>query len=231
MTNKLSKAWKLKSEGIHSGKKADKALVQKAALTMKSEIVRDGQAYFQYLIVEVLRQAGLSTIIVKGLAAFHPFIMFKRPTEVAFRHFDVLYSTFLLRSWVTAVKESTCHDEYVGLIDYLRVNYTPDFDVTQHFRELIDFLMSLEYMQSHTHLMHLFSLSYAVSVPHPVVPITPLLVWGLLAHHASRAGPLTLFFLLRATCLEYQNLLPIVSLIVVSTIFLCCLVPLDGQLT
>ena len=148
MKNKVSKACKLKSEGIHSGKKADKALVQKAALTMKSDFVRDGQAYLQYLISEVLRQAGLSSNLVKGLAAFDPFFMLKRPTEVALRHFDVLYSTFLLRSWVTTANESTCRDEYVGLIDYLGVNYAPDFDVTQHFRNLIDFLMSLECMQS-----------------------------------------------------------------------------------
>ena len=110
MTNKVSKACKLKSEGIHSGKKADKALCQKAALTMKSELDRDGQAYLQYLISEVLRQAGLSSNIVKRLAAFDPFIMLKRPTEVALRHFDVLCSTFLQRSWVTAANESCCRD-------------------------------------------------------------------------------------------------------------------------
>ena len=94
----------------------------------------------------------------KELAAFDPFIMFRRPTEVALRHFDILYSTFLLRSCVTTANESTCRDEYVGLIDYLRNNYASDFDVTQHFRDLIDFLMSLEYMQNHSHLIHLFKL-------------------------------------------------------------------------
>ena len=84
--------------------------------------------------------------------------MLKRPTKVALRRFDVLYSFFLLRSWVTAANESNCHGEYVGLVDYLHVNYAPDFDITQHFRDLIDFLMSLKYMQSHNYLMHLFKL-------------------------------------------------------------------------
>ena len=84
--------------------------------------------------------------------------MFRRPTEVALRHFDMLYNTFLQRSWVTAANESICRDEYVGLLDYLYVNYAPDFDVTQHFKDLIDFRMSLEYLQSHSHLSHLFRL-------------------------------------------------------------------------
>ena len=158
MTNKVARACKLKAEGIHSGKKVDKSLVQKTASTMKAEFVRDGQAYLQYLIGEVLRQAGLSSNIVKGLAAFDPFIMLRRPTEVALRHFDVLYSTFLLRSWVTSSNESACRDEYVGLLDHLHGNYAPDFDITQHFRDLIDFLMSLEYMQNRVHLVHLFKL-------------------------------------------------------------------------
>ena len=130
MTNKVSKACKLKTEGIHSGKKAVESLVQKTALTIMNDFVRDGQAYLQYLISEVLRQAGLGSNIVKGLAAFDHFIMFKRPTEVALRHFDLLYSTFLLHSWVTAANESTCRDEYVGLLDYLHVNYALDFVMT-----------------------------------------------------------------------------------------------------
>ena len=182
MTNKVTRACKLKSEGIHSGKRADKALVQKTALTMKTEFIRDGQAYLRYVIGEVLRQAGLSSNIVKGLAAFDPFIMLRRPTEVALRHFDVLYSTFLLRSWVTASNESACRDEYVGLIDHLHDNYAPDFDVTQHFWDLIDFLVSLEYMQNHNHLMHLFKLcclcATSCSPDYPVVSMGTLNTTG-----------------------------------------------------
>ena len=182
MTNKVSKACKLKSEGVHSGKKVDKALVQKTASTIRSEFVHDGQTYIQYLIGEVLRQAGLSSNIVKGLAAFDPFIMFRRPTEVALQHFDILYSTFLLRSWVTTTNESTCRDEYVGLLDYLRNNYASDFDVTQHFHDLIDFLVSLEYMQTHSHLMHLFKLcclcATSCSPDYPVVSMGTLSTSG-----------------------------------------------------
>ena len=95
MTNQVTRACKLKAEGIHSGKKVERSLVQKTASTMKTEFVRDGQAYLQYLIGEVLRQAGLSSNIVKGLAAFDTFIVLRRPTEVTLRHFDVLYSTFM----------------------------------------------------------------------------------------------------------------------------------------
>ena len=182
MTNKVSKACKLKSEGVHSEKKIDKALVQKTASTIRSEFVHDGQTYIQYLIGEVLRQAGLSSNIVKGLAAFDPFIMFRRPIEVAFRHFDILYSTFLLRSWVTTANESTCRDEYVGLTDYLHNNYASDFDVTKHFRDLIDFLMSLEYMQNHSHLIHLFKLcclcATSCSPDYPVVSMGTLSTSG-----------------------------------------------------
>ena len=53
----------------------------------------------------VLRQAGLCSNLVRGLAAFDPYIMVKRPTEVALRHFDLLYRTFQLRSWVSSAND------------------------------------------------------------------------------------------------------------------------------
>ena len=85
MTNKVSSASKRKSEGVHSGKRTERALIQKTADTIKSEFVQEGLSYVQYLINEVLRQAGLSFKSVKWLAAFGPFIKFKRPTGVAHR--------------------------------------------------------------------------------------------------------------------------------------------------
>ena len=158
MTNKVAKACRQKSEGIHYGKRVDEAIIQKTAVTIKNDCVRDGQGYPQFLISEVLRHAGLSSNIVKGLAAFDPFVMLRRPTEVAIRLFDMLYSTFLLRSWVTAANESTCRDDYVELLDDLRSSYAPTFDITQGSRDLIDFLMNLEFMQTNSHLLHLIKL-------------------------------------------------------------------------
>ena len=121
--------------------------------------MQDGLQYLQCLIGEVLRQAGLSSNIIKGLAAFDPFIMFRRPIEVALRHFDFLYDTFLCRSWVTAANQVACRDEYVSLLDYLRANYSPDFVVTDSARDLIDFLINLDFLQSRRLLIYLFKLS------------------------------------------------------------------------
>ena len=71
--------------------------------------------------------------------------MMKRPTEVALRRFGILYSTFQLRSWVTAAIEAPCRDKYLALLDYLRA-------------DLIDFLMGLEFLQAHEHIFHLFKI-------------------------------------------------------------------------
>ena len=158
MANKVTKASKQKAESIHSGKRVDKAVIQKMAGTVKADFVRGGQSYLQNLVSEILRRAGLCSDIVKGLAAFDPFTMFKRPTEVALRHFDMLYSTFLLRSWVTASNESAYRDNYVELLDHLRSSYPPTFDITDSSKDLIDFLLNLEFMQTHHHLLHLFKL-------------------------------------------------------------------------
>ena len=50
---------------------------------MNFDFVRDGQSYLQHLISDILRQAGLSSNIVEGLATFDPFVMLKMATEVA----------------------------------------------------------------------------------------------------------------------------------------------------
>ena len=90
MANKVSKASKQKAEGIHSGKRVEKDVINKTAGTVREEFVRDGQSYLQFLIGEVLRRTGLNSNLVKGLAPFDPYVMFKRPTDVALRHFDKL---------------------------------------------------------------------------------------------------------------------------------------------
>ena len=87
MTNKVEKACKQNSEGIHSGKKFDKTIKYKTAGTVKTDFVRDGLSYLKYLFSKVLRQAGLRFNIIKGLATFDPFVIFKRLKEVELRHF------------------------------------------------------------------------------------------------------------------------------------------------
>ena len=101
MTNKGAKASRKKADSIHSGKRVDKAVIQKTAGTVKAGFVQEAKSYLQDLVGEVLRRSALCSDIVKAMAAFDPFILFEKPTEVALRHFDVLYSAFLLRSWVT----------------------------------------------------------------------------------------------------------------------------------
>ena len=149
---------------VHSGKRVERAILQKTTDTIKAEFVQDVLQYLQCLIGEVLRQAGLSSNIIKGLAAFDPYMMFRRPIEVALRHFDLLYDTFLRRSWVTVANQVACRDEYVSFLDYLRANYFPDFVVTDLARDLIDFMINLEFLQSRRLLIYLFKLSCQSSV-------------------------------------------------------------------
>ena len=158
LTNRIATASKQSAEVTHLNKKSEKAAIEKTAAETTSSFVKEALQFIQYLVKQVLSQAGLSSEVVKGLAAFDPFVVFKRPSEVGLRHFDVLYSTFQLRSWVTSDNENSCRDEYLALLDYLRVNYPPDFDLMENSVDLIDFLMGLEFFQTHEHLFYLFKL-------------------------------------------------------------------------
>ena len=84
--------------------------------------------------------------------------MFKRPNEVALRHFDLLYRTFCLRFWVSKDNESTCRDQYTQLLHDLRICNGPKFDVTSTSRDLIELLMGLDFLQGREHLLYLFKL-------------------------------------------------------------------------
>ena len=159
MKNKVARASKQKSEGVHSGNKTDRSAVQKTAESIKNDFVQDCQNFLQFLIGGVLHQAGLCSNLVRGLAAFDPYIMVKRPTEVALRHFDLLYRTFQLRSWVSSANESACRDEYVELLDHLKASSPLSFDVSQGSPDLIDFFINLDFMQEHSRLLYLFKLS------------------------------------------------------------------------
>ena len=158
LTNRIATASKQSAEVTHLNKKSEKAAIEKTAAETTSSFVKEALQFIQYLVKQVLSQAGLSSEVIKGLAAFDPFVLFKRPSEVGLRHFDVLYSTFQLRSWVTSANENSCRDEYLALLDYLRVNYPPDFDLMENSVDLIDFLMGLEFFQTHEHLFYLFKL-------------------------------------------------------------------------
>ena len=76
LTNRVTTASKTRAEGLHFGKKSERAAIQKTATTVKTGIVNDALHYIQYLVNSVLRQAGLSSDFVKGLAAFDRYIMF-----------------------------------------------------------------------------------------------------------------------------------------------------------
>ena len=154
LTTKIASASKQSAEVIHLNKKSENAAIDKTAAETTSSFVKEGLQLIQYLVKQVLSQDGFSSEVIKGLAAFDPFILFKRPSEVGLRHFEMLYSTFQLRSWVSSANENICRDEYLALLDHLRVNYPPDFD----FIDLIDFLMGLEFFQTHEHLFYLFKL-------------------------------------------------------------------------
>ena len=120
---------------------------------MTISFVKEGLQFIQCSINQVLSQAGLSSEMIKGLAAFDPFVLFKRPSEVGLRHFEVLYSTFQLRSWVTSANENSCRNEYLALLDHLA-----DFDLMESSTDLIDFLMGLEFFQTHEHFCYIFKL-------------------------------------------------------------------------
>ena len=158
LVNKVATASKQSAEIVHLNKKSEKAAIEKTADEATSSFAREGLHFVQYLLKEVLNQAGLRSEIVKGLAAFDPFILFKRPSEVGLRHFDLLYATFQHRSWVSSANEDACREEYIALLDHLRVSYPPDFDLLENSKDLIDFIMGLEFFQTHEHLLYLFKL-------------------------------------------------------------------------
>ena len=174
LSKRVGTASKARAEGIHFGKKSERPAIQATAETLKTAFVKDSQLYVQFLVNEILKRVGLTSNLVKGLAAFDPFIMFKRPIDVGLKYFDMLYSTFALRSWVLSANESLCRDQYMQLLDRLRTSYGPNFNLTSTSSYLIQFLVGLEFLQDRAHLFHLFKLCClcATSVS-PVFPDVP----------------------------------------------------------
>ena len=158
MVHKVTSASNLKAAGLHFNKKSSKAAISATAETAKSDFISAAMKYNEFVLGEVLRHTGLSSDIVKCLAAFEPFIVLKRPVEVALRHFDTLFSTFQLRSWVSLSNEAVFRDEYVGLLDHLRTSHSSSFDLPDSSPDLIDFLMGLDFFQTHEYVSYLFRL-------------------------------------------------------------------------
>ena len=84
LSNRVGTASKARAESIHFGKKSERPAIQATTETVRAAFVKDSQQYIQFLINETLKRVGLTSITVKGLAAFDPFILFKRPMDVAF---------------------------------------------------------------------------------------------------------------------------------------------------
>ena len=187
---------------MHLNQKSEKAAIDKTAVEVTSSFVKEGLQFIQYLINQVLSQAGLSSELIKGLAAFDPFVLFKRPSEVGLRHFEVLYSTFQLRSWVTSANENSCRDEYLALLDHLRVNYSPDFDLMESSTDLIDLLMGLEFFQTHEHLCYICKLCcLCLTSCSPQYP--PILFWNV-----DTTGYRSRFADLVVPCQNYLSCVP-----------------------
>ena len=73
---------------------------------MENEFVQEALSFIKHMIEGVLRQVCLNSHLVQGLAAFNPYFLFSRPIDAALRDFEMLYNTFLLRSWVMDADES-----------------------------------------------------------------------------------------------------------------------------
>ena len=101
--------------------------------------------------------------------------MLKRPTEVVLRHFDVLFSTFQRRFWVSAVNGYACRDQNIELLDHLRAKYPANFDVTEAAVDLIDFKMNRK-LQAKEHLLYLLKLCCLCITP--VSPVYPGVIVG-----------------------------------------------------
>ena len=127
--------------------------------------------------------------MVKGVAAFDPFIMFKRPLYVVLRHFDILYSTLSLCVCVTGANESLCRDQYMQLLDHLRTAYGPSFDITS---------VSKGWSSSKiAHVCFTFS-NYAAYVPLPSAQLISTIPLEMLTQPIVKIDSLTSYCPIRA---------------------------------
>ena len=177
LSSRVGTASKTRAEGIRF-EKSPNVHTYKPLQTenVKTAFIKVSQPYLQFLINEVLKRTWLTSNIVKGLAAFESFIMFKRPMDVALKHFDMLYSTFALRSWVPNTNGSLWRDKYMQLLDHLRTYYGSNFNLSSTSSDLIEFPVGLEFLQDRAHLLHLFKLCCLCATT--VSPAFPDVIFG-----------------------------------------------------
>ena len=79
--------------------------------------------------------------------------------------------------------EAACRDQYLELLNFLRANYSVDFEITSVCPDLIDFLIGLEFLRAKVHLHHLFKLcclyKTSRSPKHPAVTLGAIDTSGL----------------------------------------------------
>ena len=159
LTSRVSSACKLKAERVHFGKQADKAVIAKTADDLKEEFADKAKKYVRFFLEGFLNQSGVASDIVKGLACFDPYVLFKTPHEFSTSCFEQLYTSFRLRRWVLSSNASLCREQYLELIDYLRNLYPSTVDPVAAVPDLIDFMVNLTFLQNRPNLLHLFRLS------------------------------------------------------------------------
>ena len=174
--SRVGSACKLKAERVHFGKQADKAVIAKTADDLKEEFADKAKKYIRFFLEGFLKQSGIASDIVKGLACFDLYVLFKAPVEFSTACFEQLYTSFRLRRWVLSSNASLCREQYNELVDHLRSSFPPSVDLTVAIPDLIDFMLTLPFLQNRPNLLHLFRL--CCLWPTSSVPELPPIIFG-----------------------------------------------------
>ena len=159
LSARVTAACKLKAERAHFGKQTDKAVIAKTADDLKEDFAVKAKNYIRFFLGEFLKQSGISSDIVKGLACFDPYVLFKSTEEFSTKCFEQLYTSFRLRRWVLSSNASLCREQYLELLDHLRNLFPAPVDPVVAIPDVVDFLLNLVYLQNRANLYHLFQLS------------------------------------------------------------------------
>ena len=147
LTSKVETVRKFKAEKIHVEKSSDKDVIQKTIGKVKTGFSSDAPNYMSILLGGMLQKIELTSDLVKKLAAFDSF-NFRRPLEIALLHFDFLYSTFQLHSWMTSTYEAARSDQYLKLLDFPKTTFSAEFEITNVSQDLTEFFKDLEFLQT-----------------------------------------------------------------------------------
>ena len=84
---------------------------------------------------------------------------------------NLTYLTVPLRS-APGSNEPFCRDQYIQMLDHLRIAYGPNFEISSVAIDLIEFLIGLEFLHERSHLLDLFKLCcLCTTVTSPSYPI------------------------------------------------------------